>query len=324
MLLVWLASCTSITDDFVAQKDPLKERFLALAFHERDNGSLINSKRRKPALLYKQQHIIAITGNAAQDYRQEIMQVLNFYGKHYNIKVSFGTPVKADIYLNLYALPQPKEGELARAIITAHQNGYNELLHPLTGWSRLYDENQKIKGLSDRLVRYEQDYWKTGAVSACNANWIWRDKRLMERFYGLSDHSLPKDWHQRPDFVVSNVFTGFKGDNLEEFYTGQHTSIEEQKALLMACLYEEIGHALTYWGDVPNDNYAPFSSGAQDYAHRKFHPSAQALAKEKQAYVIRYKNQLSSIDEILGFYKNYGLEEGMSYDEVRAALYSKD
>lgn len=113
-----------------------------------------------------------------------------------------------------------------------------------------------------------------------------------------------------PDYALAYVFTGLS-DNFEGKVSEEGAKLlAEQKALVPSCLFEEIGHALTFWADVHSPlGEVPFNAG--DYVN--WDPSKESVT----SYVAStYKEQMPKIRKTFRLFKELGLKNGMSRADV--------
>lgn len=287
-----------------------QERFLELAFTPEPTGLL--GKLSRPHLYIRPEYTLSIRGNAAEKFEHEIDAAIKFYSQIFNIRRVSDTDDTANVVLFLEAATSggPKDAFVNRV------NTIDSHIFDRNGWTFKRNNFTNAIGTTNTFSPLEASHLRPGKYQTrnCVTYYLFDDVAVQQRNggrWGARTVARHRNF-EFPDYAVAYIFTGlsdaFQGTVSEE----GAKRLAEQKAIVPICIFEEIGHALTFFADV----YSPFGEVPFNLGE---YVGWDQKKETLTVYITReYAAQLPEIKRLFRLIADYRLTNGMTRDDVIA------
>jgi hypothetical protein len=253
----------------------------------------------KPDLIYRQNVRLAVQGG--NNYRGLVDQALADFGTAFDIEVV--DPDDApDILLDIWTVP----GGERRDFQIEQANRLNRVSWERSGYShRVTPDMQLFDRVAGRVAPVSEDMTAPGpaapgTVAPCIVVAIYESLEEAENTLGRTADGT----FRMPELFYASVATVKGSKPIPEGLSD---------ATLAACIYEELGHALTGWNDIRRSGFLTmFSSGGEPSDLNSSMGEMDTIWPQDRDKLLR----------VLSLYRAAGLEPGMSREEVKARVFA--
>lgn len=308
-VLMSLAACATPQMGDIDGLTRPQERFLELAFAA-EHGAFGNTRHREK-LGIRREYRISIRGNQAAAYQRDIDRALAFYGAHFNIK----RVAKDDPSANIVLFVEGATDGTVRDALVRQWNLVDEAVFDRSGWTVKRNRAGHVTGPTSHFRPYDAKNLPDDPheASFCRTRYVYDDPDVHGRNGGGWASAGPGNPAlEFPDYAIAYVFTGPTPDFARPLSADVQREFKHYRDFLPYCIFEEIGHALTFWGDAYSPlGEVPFNEGSYVNWDKTKEPRSAYVARE-------YKAQLDDIKEIFAMIRAYDLRDGMTREEVIA------